>query len=258
MPNLSFQTQISGEHDGVHYIRTKPLSELVGHSSFAHALYFMITGVEPTPAQETMLDAILVASMDHGISPASGFVPRVVASTGNSLVHSIAAGIMALGPFHGLAISEAAEVIQQVHEHGIESLEQSHFQTRIRIKGLGHPHYKHSDPRADQLFLLAREQGIGVEHQETLLLIQQEVFKRLEKHLVINIDGAIAAILLDLGFPPQAGNGLFAVARTGGMVAHVLEEQQNEKPVRRINENDIHFSVPGMTDSAPQTADDEA
>lgn len=257
MPNLTFQTEVSGEFNGVHYIRNTPLSELVGHTSFAYALYYMITGTKPSSAQEQMLDAILVASMDHGLSPASGFVPRVVASTGNTLVHSIAAGILALGPYHGLAISEAAETIQQVHAHGIESLNDSHFTSRKRIKGLGHPHYKHSDPRADQLFQLAREQGIGHEYQETLLHIQQAVFQQLDKHLVINIDGAIAAILLDLGFPPQAGNGLFAVARTGGMVAHVLEEQQKEKPVRRIDESNVTFT-PTQPDPVPATTETEA
>src|SRR5690606_20293566 len=93
MPNLQFQTQVSGEHNGVHYIRQKPLSELVESFSFSAAVYYMITNKVPSPAEEKVFNALLVASIDHGISPASGFVPRVAASTGNTIMHSMAAGL---------------------------------------------------------------------------------------------------------------------------------------------------------------------
>lgn len=245
MPDLHFHTRVSGQHEGVHYIRNHPLGELVGKISYPAAVFYMVTGHLPSSEQEYLLNAILVASMDHGLSPSSGFVPRVVASTGNNLVHSIAAGLLTLGPYHGLAIADAAETILQVKERGLESLQESHFSSRKRIMGLGHPHYKQVDPRSEQLFLLAHEAGISTQHQEIMVQIQKAVFDQSEKHLVINIDGAIAALLLDLGFPPEAGNGLFALARCGGMIAHVLEERQ-EKPVRRIDESDIYFTPPNM------------
>lgn len=241
MPNLSFTTTVSGEYEGIHYIRQWPLAELVQNVSFPAALFMMITGEKPSPVQERLLNAILVASLDHGISPASGFVPRVVASTGNTVVHSIAAGILALGPYHGCAIEEAAKTFVQVQEKGLESLEETHFSVRKRLLGFGHPHYKETDPRADQLFQLAREEGLGDTYRTIAYEVQKSIYERLGKHLVINIDGAIAALLLDLGLPANAGNGLFAMARAGGMIAHILEEQQ-EKPVRRIDESEITFS----------------
>lgn len=242
MPDLTFKTQVSGKHEGVHFVRDLPHSTLVQNASFAGAVYYMITGHMPDDAQEKIFNAILIASMDHGISPASGFVPRVVASTGNDVAHSIAAGILALGPYHGLAIEDAAKTLVQVKEKGIESLEESHFAPKKRILGLGHPHYKHTDPRTDQLFAMAKDAGLSTEYQDVIYQVQTAVHDRLEKHLVINIDGAIAALLLDLGFPPEAGNGLFALARTGGMIAHILEEKTKEKPVRRIDETDIEFT----------------
>lgn len=248
MPNLHFHTHVSGQHEGVHTVRNHPLSDLVAHTSFPAAVYYMITGRMPDDAQEQLLNAILVASMDHGIYPASGIVPRVVASTGNSVVHSLAAGLLALGPYHGLAIEGAAQVLAVVREKGVDALKESHFSTGKRVPGLGHPHYKHSDPRADQLFMLARELGISTEHQELMLQVQQAVHDTLGKHLVINIDGAVAALLLDLGFPPEAGNALFALARTGGMIAHILEEQQQEKPVRRLDETDVVFEPTLITE----------
>jgi citryl-CoA lyase len=245
MPDLKFNTQVSGEKDGIHFIRHYPLADLVAHSSFSAAVFYMVTGVMPDPHQERVLNAILVASLDHGLSPASGFVPRVVASTGNSIIHSMAAGLMALGPYHGGAIEAAAQVFVQVREKGPQSLEETHFSPQKRLPGFGHPHYKHTDPRADQLFAIAKEEGVGTRHQEVAYAVQQAIHERLDKHLVINIDGAIAAILLDLGFPAAAGNGLFALARCGGMIAHILEEYR-EKPVRRIDESEITFNPPSQ------------
>ncbi len=244
MPDLTFKTSVSGKHEGVHFVRDLPHADLVQNATFASSVYYMITGRMPDEAQEKIFNAILVAGMDHGISPASGFVPRVVASTGNDVAHSLAAGILALGPYHGLAIESASRTLVQVKEKGIESLEESHFAPKKRILGLGHPHYKHTDPRTDQLFALAKEAGLSTEYQDVIYQVQTAVHDRLEKHLVINIDGAIAALLLDLGFPPQAGNALFVLARTGGMIAHILEEITNEKPVRRIDESDIEFTPP--------------
>jgi len=244
MPNLHFQTQVSGEHNGAHYIRQKPLADLVANFSFSAAVYYMITNKVPSPAEEKVFNAILVASIDHGISPASGFVPRVVASTGNSIMHSMAAGLMALGPYHGGAINEAAKTLLQIREEGIDSLDASHFDRKKRILGLGHPHYKISDPRADQLFVIAKEAGLDTTHQNLMYELQKRVHERLDKHLVINVDGAIAALLLDLGVPAEAGNGLFMMSRAGGMIAHILEEYQ-EKPVRRIDETEIEFTPPG-------------
>ena len=247
MPNLQFQTQVSGEKEGIHFIRNHPLADLVGTTSYAAVVYYMITGILPDQHQEKLLNAILVASIDHGISPASGFVPRVVASTGNDVVHAMTAGLLALGPYHGGAIGGAAEIFTQVREKGIESLQESHFSSRKRLLGFGHPHYKHTDPRADQLFELARAEGVSTQHQEIAFAIQKTIFEKLEKHLVINIDGAIAALLLDLGFPAEAGNGLFALARSGGMIAHILEEYK-EKTVLRIDESEITFTPPQFAD----------
>lgn len=252
MPDLHFTTRVSGEHDGAHYIRQKPLAELVDSFSFSAAVFYMITGTEPSQAQEKVFNAILVASLDHGISPASGFVPRVAASTGNTLMHSMLAGLMALGPYHGGAINDAARVLLQVRERGLDSLDETHFSQKKRILGLGHPLYKHNDPRTDQLFEIARQAGIDTTHQNLIYEVQKRVHERLDKHLVINVDGAIAALLLDLGVPADAGNGLFLMSRAGGMIAHILEEFQ-EKPVRRIPESDIEFIPPG----APQASSAE-
>lgn len=250
MPDMTFSTKVSGLIEDIHYIRSTPSGELVAMASFPASIFYMITSRMPNAAEEKIFNAILIASMDHGVGPSSGFVPRVVASTGNSLVHSMAAGLLTLGPWHGLAIGDAAKVMQHVKEHGISWLEENYLDSKKRVPGLGHPHYKHTDPRSEQLFEMTRQLKLPQEYQQTMYSIQKAVFDRTQKHLVINIDAAVAAILLDLGFPPEAGNGLFALARAGGMIAHILEEQ-TEKPVRRIPEEEIHFEPENPPEKFP-------
>jgi len=102
-----------------------------------------------------------------------------------------------------------------------------------RMPGFGHRvHTK--DPRTARLFELAREAGLDGPHMKAVRAIEK-AFADAKKTLPINVDGAIGAILADLGMNPAAFNGIFMIARTPGLVAHVIEEQTREKPMRRID-----------------------
>jgi citrate synthase len=102
-----------------------------------------------------------------------------------------------------------------------------------RMPGFGHRlHTK--DPRTGRLFELAREAGVDGPHMKAARAVEKS-FAEAKKQLPINVDGAIGAILADLGMNPAAFNGIFMIARTPGLVAHVLEEQTREKPMRRID-----------------------
>jgi citrate synthase len=249
MPNLHFTTHISGTWEGAHYIRTTPLSQLVGQRSLAAVTTYMITGAFPTAPQERVLNAILVASVDNGLTSPSGYVPRVAAASGNTMIHAMAAGLLAMGDYHGGAVTGAAAILEQVKTHGIESLRTTHLAQHRRIHGLGHPQYKLSDPRADQLIEIAKAEGLPTIYQSCLFAVQKFMYEEIGKHLPINIDGAIAAILLDMGFPPAAGSGLFAVAKAAGMIAHILEEYQ-EKPVRMLADDQVDFQPEPSTEEA--------
>jgi len=101
------------------------------------------------------------------------------------------------------------------------------------MPGFGHRlHTK--DPRTVRLFELAREAGVDGMHRQAARAVEK-AFAEAKKSLPINVDGAIGAILADLGMDPAAFNGIFMIARTPGLVAHVIEEQSREKPMRRID-----------------------
>src|SRR5438477_6662842 len=80
----------------------------------------------------------------------------------------------------------------------------------------------------------SREAGVDGPHMKAARAVEKS-FADGKKALPINVDGAIGAILADLGMDPAAFNGIFMIARTPGLVAHVIEEQSREKPMRRID-----------------------
>src|SRR5437870_13360730 len=112
-----------------------------------------------------------------------------------------------------------------------------------RMPGFGH-RYQTKDPRTARLFELAREAGVDGAHMKAARAVEKS-FADAKKALPINVDGAIGAILADLGMNPSAFNGIFMIARTPGLVAHVIEEQTREKPMRRIDPVHHAYYGPG-------------
>jgi citrate synthase len=104
------------------------------------------------------------------------------------------------------------------------------MRTRERLPGLGHRVHT-TDPRVEVLFELARKHGVAGEGVAFVSALELAASERIKK-LPLNIDGALAAILHDLGFDPPAGKLIFIVGRVAGLTAEVAEEYAREKPMR--------------------------
>src|SRR3984893_17355912 len=96
-----WQTSLTSITPNKILIRGYPVDEMMGRLSFAEAVYLLLMGELPTPAIGRMLNAVLVSSLDHGVTPPSTLAARNVATSGAPLKDSIAAGILAFGPHHG-------------------------------------------------------------------------------------------------------------------------------------------------------------
>lgn len=227
-------------------VRGHDIAGLMGNVSFGAAVYLILKGQKPDERIGRLMDAILVSSIDHGATPPSCLAARTVASTGATLSASVAAGIMAINKHHGGAIEDCARYLAELlkradaEKRSIDELAASEV-TRIkaegdRISGFGHRiHTK--DPRTARMFELAAEAGLtgGPNTHIGAARAVEKAFAAIGKPLPINVDGAIGAILADLGLDPKVFNGIFMIARTPGLIAHVTEEQTREKPMRRID-----------------------
>ena len=244
--NLQFSTSISGHTTRGNELRGTPLGELIDQSDFVSVIFLSITGKLPSAAQKRLCNAVLVACIDHGLQPASGFVPRVVAASGNPILPSMASCLLALGPAHGGAITGAMRVFEQIEagedvEQAALDLIKQYRADKKRVPGFGHPVYTDVDPRAVQLFALARELGVSELYLNIARTVETHLEQELARKLVLNIDGALAAILLTLGIPVQAGDGIFGLARVAGSIAHIVEEQQQHNSVRRLPDDAVEY-----------------
>ena len=240
-------------------VRGYDIADLMGRVSFGAAVYLILTGELPSMAVARLMDAILVSSIDHGATPPSALAARTVASTGATLSASVAAGIMSINRHHGGAIEDCARQLKAIADRAAResiSIDEAAARTLAtmreageRMPGFGHRlHTK--DPRTARLFELAREAGVNGVHMQAASAVEK-AFSDAKRSLPINVDGAISAILADLGINPAAFNGIFMIARTPGLVAHVIEEQTREKPMRRIDPVNHGYDGPPTRSLAP-------
>lgn len=223
-------------------VRGYDIADLMGNVSFGSAVYLILRGELPSAQVGTLMDAIIVSSIDHGATPPSVLAARTVASTGASLSQSVAAGIMSINKHHGGAIEHCARQLGLVIERASGDIskldaavsdELAAMKARgERFSGFGHRIHT-NDPRTARLFELAEQAGVTGNHVAAARAVERS-FADAGKPLPINVDGAIGAILADLGFAPEVMNGLFMIARVPGLVAHVTEEQTRMKPMRRV------------------------
>ncbi|NOR14744.1 MAG: citryl-CoA lyase, partial [Candidatus Aminicenantes bacterium] len=230
-----------------------PVDKLIGQISFSQAIYLVLKGEMPSPEVGRLVDAILVSSVDHGAGPPSVLAARTVASTGAELNASIAAGVLAISRYHGGAIEEGMRLFYRVAarmeekslnaEQAAEKILQELREQKKRASGFGHRLHT-QDPRTAKLFGLAAELGIADHHVRISRTVECVLAKTLGKSLPINVDGAIAALLCDLDFPPEIGNAFFIMARVAGLTAHIHEEKTRMKPMRKIHPQDFEYDGP--------------
>jgi citrate synthase len=231
-------------------LRGYRIDELIGNISFSQAVFLAINGELPSEKQAKMIDAMLVSSVDHGVTPPSCLSARTIASAGAPLNAALAGGILAISKHHGGAIEDCMKMIQGAVRRKRDTNEtegeiaailiKEHKGRNKRLPGFGHRIHTR-DPRTIKLFQIASDLGIAGEHVGMAKAIEDAMEQESGKKLPINVDGAIAALLCEMNFPPELANAFFMLARLPGLIAHVYEEQTRMKPMRYINPKDHEY-----------------
>jgi citrate synthase len=252
MSETSWSTSVTEIKPNEVRVRGYRIDELMGEVGFGQAIYLVLKGELPSPEIGRLMEAILVCSIDHGVSPPSTLAARTAASTGASLNAAVAAGILSINRFHGGAIEDCMATLQEGIERAAESgselrdaaqeLVAEYRAAKRRIAGLGHRIHS-QDPRTNRLFELAEQAKVADQGVQMMQALQAALAAG-GKELPINVDGAIAAVLYDLWIPREVGNAFFMMARVPGLVAHACEEQARERPMRRIHPTDHGYDGP--------------
>jgi citrate synthase len=223
-------------------VRGHDVLELMKTATFTDLIFLLHRDRLPTAGERRLLDAILVGVADHGAGAPSCAAARLAAS-GNrqALSAAIAAGVLTIGDEHGGAGSGCMELIADglgrvardivSIEAAAQALVDESRAKGSRIPGFGHRVHATIDPRVAVLFGLAEEAGLAGDGVRFARALEAAIRERI-KPIPLNIDGALAAVLVDLGFPPMVGRLLFIIGRVAGLSAEILEEHTREKPMR--------------------------
>lgn len=237
------RTEISLAKPGKILIKGYDLIELIGRKSFCDIIYLLFTGDLPKGNEAKMIGAILVSTCDHGLGPPSTSAARSVASGGVPLQAAVAAGIIGMGDFHGGTIEQTAKMLQEniaeAKEKGFEEVAEGvireYSASKRRIPGYGHGVHTGEDPRTVRLYEYAWELKVAGGCVKLSEVIKSKLKESTGKTLPINVDGAIGAIISDLGIHWTFGKGFFLISRAAGLTAHVQEQLTKDPPMRRLH-----------------------
>lgn len=206
---------------------------------------YLLFGKVPSPEQVRGLETYLNTVVDHGLN-ASTFTARVIASTGSDLISAVVGGMGALkGPLHGGAPGPALDMVFEIGEASrAEAFLRRKLERHERLMGFGHRVYRTRDPRADVLSAAAekmfRQAGdmslytLAREVETVAVQLLAEYYP--ERHLETNVEFYTALLLQGLGLSTDLFTPTFASSRVAGWIAHVFEQQRQNRIIRPESE----------------------
>ncbi len=202
--------------------------ELIGKLTFSEMAWLQALGSLPSPDQTAILDACLVTLMEHGFTPSVIAARSTYAAAPESVQGAVAAGLLGVGATFAGSMEQCGTLLVRIAEGEDPAvIVRDHRAERLPVPGFGHPVHRPEDPRAVRLLALARERSVAGPHLAALERLSGAVDAALRRHLPINATGAFAAVLLDAGAPVGVLRGMALVARSAGLVGHLLEEQRD-------------------------------
>lgn len=226
-----WQTAIIDMEPGRIDIRGTPIEQLIGTVTFPQMIWLMLRGELPDDSQAKLLEAALVAAVDHGPQAPSIATARMAVTCGAALNQAMASAVNLLDDVHGGAGEQAVELFQAIagSDAPLAQVLADWRTTHGRyVPGFGHRFHKPQDPRAPRLMALTREAAAAGtctgRFAEIAERIEATLTEQAGKPIPMNIDGATAVIYAELGFPAPLARGLFCLSRSVGILAHAWEQ----------------------------------
>ncbi|MEI6327565.1 MAG: citrate/2-methylcitrate synthase [Candidatus Roizmanbacteria bacterium] len=249
-----FTSTISGEVDGVPTLLGKPLQSWVTDSSLAEIVGSLFLG-RPLQSKLTIscIDTILKLCIDHGPYVSGVVNTMVTARAGRDMVSSVAAGLLTIGPRFGGATNDAAHVWHTHSSRNASEVVEEYAQKKMIIPGIGHRSYRidKPDPRVALITHFATQLSAHP-HLDFALEIASVTTKK-KANLILNVDGSIAAVMLDLLtveeqvtseelktlIANEFFNAFFVFSRTAGFIAHFLDQKRLGEGLFRLPTDEV-------------------
>jgi citrate synthase len=209
------------------------VDDLIGKIDVAQLFFLEVTGRLPSPAQATLINAMIVAIAEHGMMPSVIAARLTLLGAPESFQGAVASGLLGAGDTFVGPSSNVAKMLQ-IEAAALEGdddaratqLVEQYASSGRRVPGLGQPHHP-TDPRTTKLFAMQAELGVSTRYTALMMAIHRAAIRRLGRPLTLNAVAAIGAISSDIGLDWRAVRGIGLVARTVGLVGHVIEEMRS-------------------------------
>lgn len=229
-----WRTAIIDMEPGRIALRGHPIEELIGRLGFAEMVWLMLRGEIPDAGRARLLEAALVAAVDHGPQAPSIATARMAVTCGLPLNGAMASAVNMLGDVHGGAGEQAVALYAAIEAAGgpdavPDALARWRAAHGRYVPGFGH-RFHPVDPRAPALMALvdrAVADGLVSGRPRAIATaIEAHLAATASRPVPMNIDGATAVIFAELGFEPPLARGLFVLSRSVGILAHAWEQSQ--------------------------------
>jgi citrate synthase len=206
------------------------VEDLIGKIDVADLFFLEVTAKLPTKAESKLLNAMIVAIAEHGMMPSVIAARLTLMGAPESFQGAVASGLLGAGDVFVGPTSNVARMLQvdaakftgSIEERAEQVVAMYTAATR-KLPGLGQPHHP-VDPRAMKLFEMQKESGMATANTELMFAIHRVGVERLGRSLTLNATAAIGAICSDMGLDWRAVRGIGLIARTVGIIGHLMEE----------------------------------
>lgn len=238
------------------------IEDLMGNAGFADMVWLLTRGELPDRAQSVLLEAALVAGVDHGPQAPSIGIARMAITCGVGLNGAMGSAVNVLGDVHGGAGEQCMELLVEIArrqddgaalDDAVSAGIDWYTETRSRfIPGYGHRFHTPVDPRSPRMLALADAAvADGCIDGRFVAIgrgVQEELDRRKGKPVPMNIDGATAIVYAELGFPPPLARGLFCLSRSVGILAHAWEQKSQDVRIKGATPKQYIWTYDGPPD----------
>ena len=210
--------------------------DLLGQVNLGDMAFLELRGRLPTKGESRVTNAILVALVEHGITPSALATRLTYLGAPEAVQAAVAAGLLGLGSVFVGSIEGAARLLTETlaaapadaDPKALAAAKVAELRGRkATIPGIGHRTHVQGDPRTARLFAIAAEEGLHGRYVALMEAIGEAASQASGRPLPVNATGAIGALLCEMGFDPRVARGFGVMSRAIGLVGHIFEELQH-------------------------------
>lgn len=224
------------------------VDDLMGKKTFTEVMLMQILGRTPRPVDLRITDVVLIVLMEHGLTPSAIAARLIYMSAPENLQGAVSAGLLAVGSSFVGTMENCSKLLDRIlsapdADAEAQAIAQEYKSLKSPVPGFGHHLHKPVDPRAYKLLEMGKAEHELKGHRiRALETLSKAVDEAAGRAITLNATGAVAALLGEIEVPTKVMRGFAVISRAAGLVAHIVEEQNN--PSGRFIWDTVEHAIP--------------